>query len=71
MSVGCPGTPGSYSHAADLLRALASPVRIAIVMQLDAGALFVHELVDAHSARSEDATGIHPADEETPLSSST
>jgi DNA-binding transcriptional ArsR family regulator len=47
MSVGRPGSLSSYSPAADLLRALASPLRIAIVMQLDAGALCVHELVDA------------------------
>ncbi|EXG80447.1 ArsR/SmtB family transcription factor [Cryptosporangium arvum] len=36
-----------YTPAADLLRALASPLRIAIVMRLDEGALCVHELVDA------------------------
>jgi DNA-binding transcriptional ArsR family regulator len=37
----------AYAPAADLLRALASPLRIAIVMQLDDGARCVHELVDA------------------------
>ncbi|GAA0271781.1 metalloregulator ArsR/SmtB family transcription factor [Cryptosporangium japonicum] len=38
---------GGYTPAAELLRALASPLRIAIVMRLDQGALCVHELVDA------------------------
>ncbi|TQS40783.1 ArsR/SmtB family transcription factor [Cryptosporangium phraense] len=38
---------GDYAPAAELLRALASPLRIAIVMRLDTGALCVHELVDA------------------------
>ena len=33
--------------AAELLRALASPHRLAIVRELDAGARCVHELVDA------------------------
>ena len=33
--------------AADLLRALASPHRLAIVRELDGGARCVHELVDA------------------------
>jgi ArsR family transcriptional regulator len=34
-------------HAADLLRALANPHRVAIVVQLTAGQRCVHELVDA------------------------
>lgn len=38
---------GSYAPAAELLRALASPLRIAIVMRLDRGDQCVHELVDA------------------------
>ena len=38
---------GRYAPAAELLRALASPLRIAIVMRLDDGAQCVHELVDA------------------------
>ncbi|MFB9320146.1 ArsR/SmtB family transcription factor [Cryptosporangium minutisporangium] len=38
---------GSYAPAAELLRALASPLRIAIVMRLDDGDQCVHELVDA------------------------
>src|SRR4051812_19197437 len=33
--------------AGDLLRALAAPVRIAIVLQLQGGSCCVHELVDA------------------------
>ncbi|MFG1921600.1 ArsR/SmtB family transcription factor [Cryptosporangium sp. NPDC048952] len=37
----------TYAPAAELLRALASPLRIAIVMRLDDGAQCVHELVDA------------------------
>ena len=38
---------GSLDVAADLLRALASPHRLAIVRHLDGGARCVHELVDA------------------------
>ena len=41
---------GRYAPAAELLRALASPLRIAIVMRLDDGAQCVHELVDALGA---------------------
>ena len=36
-----------YAPAAELLRALASPLRIAIVMRLSESAQCVHELVDA------------------------
>jgi len=39
--------PGVYAPAAELLRALASPLRIAIVMRLSESAQCVHELVDA------------------------
>lgn len=45
-----PHTPTGADHAAagDLLRALAAPARIAIVLALrDRGAMCVHELVDA------------------------
>ena len=44
-----PDTPGSTSlvAAGDLLRALAAPVRIAIVLQLRSSPRCVHELVDA------------------------
>lgn len=38
---------GPLEDAADLLRALASPHRLAIVRHLDGGARCVHELVDA------------------------
>ncbi|AUS80071.1 transcriptional regulator [Actinoalloteichus sp. AHMU CJ021] len=38
---------GTLAAAGDLLRALAAPVRIAIVLQLRAGDRCVHELVDA------------------------
>lgn len=38
---------GPLDAAADLLRALASPHRLAIVRHLDGGARCVHELVDA------------------------
>jgi ArsR family transcriptional regulator len=37
----------ALTEAGELLRALAAPVRIAIVMQLRAGERCVHELVDA------------------------
>jgi DNA-binding transcriptional ArsR family regulator len=37
---------GEFAPAAELLRALASPLRIAIVMRLDSGEACVHELVD-------------------------
>jgi DNA-binding transcriptional ArsR family regulator len=39
-----------YSGAGELLRALAAPLRIAIVVELDAGPRCVHELVDALDA---------------------
>ena len=43
-----PGRPVStLSAAGDLLRALAAPVRIAIVLELRAADLCVHELVEA------------------------
>ena len=44
-----PETPGSEAlvAAGDLLRALAAPVRIAIVLQLRSSPRCVHELVDA------------------------
>jgi DNA-binding transcriptional ArsR family regulator len=38
--------PDRYEAAGELLRALASPLRIAIVTELGAGARCVHELVD-------------------------
>ncbi len=40
-------SPRTLSAAGDLLRALAAPVRIAIVLQLQQGDRCVHELVDA------------------------
>jgi ArsR family transcriptional regulator, zinc-responsive transcriptional repressor len=40
-------TPGTLAAAGDLLRALAAPVRIAIVLQLLESARCVHDLVDA------------------------
>ncbi|HEY2204753.1 MAG TPA: metalloregulator ArsR/SmtB family transcription factor [Pseudonocardia sp.] len=40
-------TPATLAVAGDLLRALAAPVRIAIVLQLRDSARCVHELVDA------------------------
>jgi DNA-binding transcriptional ArsR family regulator len=42
-------TAGTLTAAGDLLRALAAPVRIAIVLQLREGERCVHELVDALS----------------------
>jgi DNA-binding transcriptional ArsR family regulator len=36
-----------YGAAGELLRALAAPLRIAIVVELDVGPRCVHELVDA------------------------
>jgi DNA-binding transcriptional ArsR family regulator len=39
-------TPGGYQAGASLLRALASPVRLAIVDALGAGERCVHELMD-------------------------
>lgn len=40
----------AYEAAGDLLRALASPLRIALVTELAAGPRCVHELVDALGA---------------------
>lgn len=40
-------TPATLAAAGDLLRALAAPVRIAIVLQLLESARCVHDLVDA------------------------
>jgi ArsR family transcriptional regulator len=40
-------TPGTLAAAGDLLRALAAPVRIAIVLQLRESPRCVHDLVDA------------------------
>jgi DNA-binding transcriptional ArsR family regulator len=40
-------TPTTLAAAGDLLRALAAPVRIAIVLQLHTTSLCVHDLVDA------------------------
>jgi DNA-binding transcriptional ArsR family regulator len=37
----------TYEAAGDLLRALAAPIRVAIVTELGGGARCVHELVDA------------------------
>jgi DNA-binding transcriptional ArsR family regulator len=39
-----------YEAAGELLRALASPLRIAIITELSGGARCVHELVDALQA---------------------
>jgi ArsR family transcriptional regulator, zinc-responsive transcriptional repressor len=47
MPATLPLTEAPLDVAAELLRALASPHRLAIVRQLDAGARGVHELVDA------------------------
>ena len=41
---------GAYEAAGELLRALAAPVRIAIVTELGAGPRCVHELVEATGA---------------------
>jgi DNA-binding transcriptional ArsR family regulator len=42
-----PRGPDRFAEAASLLRALANPVRLAIVDALEDGELCVHELVDA------------------------
>lgn len=42
-----PRTPATLMAARDLLRALAAPVRIAIVLQLRSSPRCVHQLVDA------------------------
>ncbi|HEV2087056.1 MAG TPA: metalloregulator ArsR/SmtB family transcription factor [Cryptosporangiaceae bacterium] len=44
------GAHPQYAAAGELLRALAAPMRIAIVLQLDGGPRCVHELVDALDA---------------------
>lgn len=41
------GTTAGYEAAGELLRALSSPVRIALVLELGRGQRCVHELVDA------------------------
>ncbi|MEN3310361.1 MAG: ArsR family transcriptional regulator, zinc-responsive transcriptional repressor [Micromonosporaceae bacterium] len=41
------GTHDGYESAGELLRALAAPLRIAIVTELGGGARCVHELVEA------------------------
>jgi ArsR family transcriptional regulator, zinc-responsive transcriptional repressor len=47
LSIGMLGdTQGSYVKAGDLLRVLAAPARLAIVVELAGGALQVNELVD-------------------------
>ena len=43
-------TSPAYSAAGELLRALAAPVRVAIVTELGGGPRCVHELVDALGA---------------------
>jgi len=40
----------AYEAAGELLRALAAPIRVAIVMELAGGERCVHELVDAVAA---------------------
>ncbi len=44
------GAHPPYAAAGELLRALAAPMRIAVVLQLDDGPRCVHELVDALDA---------------------
>jgi DNA-binding transcriptional ArsR family regulator len=39
-------TPADYEAAGELLRALAAPLRIAIVMELAAGPKYVHQIVE-------------------------
>jgi ArsR family transcriptional regulator, zinc-responsive transcriptional repressor len=39
-------TPADYEAAGELLRALAAPLRIAIVMELATGPKFVHQIVE-------------------------
>lgn len=48
--VGVAAGAGAYEAAGELLRALAAPVRIAIVTELGAGPRCVHELVEATGA---------------------
>src|SRR5689334_15864996 len=45
-----PGYLASYEAAGELLRALAAPLRIAIVTELDDGPRYVHELVESLGA---------------------
>ncbi|GIL31545.1 hypothetical protein NUM_67990 [Actinocatenispora comari] len=45
-----PNASESYQAAGELLRALAAPLRIAVVTELAAGPRCVHELVDAIGA---------------------
>lgn len=40
-------TPADYEQAGELLRALAAPLRIAIVMELAEGPKYVHQIVEA------------------------
>ena len=40
-------TPAGYEAAGELLRALAAPLRIAIVMELAAGPKYVHQIVES------------------------
>ena len=44
------GPASAYTAAGELLRALAAPLRIAIVVHLESGPRCVHELVDALGA---------------------
>lgn len=46
LAVTVPPPPAALTDAGELLRALAAPVRIAIVLQLRHGPRCVHELVD-------------------------
>jgi DNA-binding transcriptional ArsR family regulator len=39
-------TPADYERAGELLRALAAPLRIAIVMELAEGPKYVHQIVE-------------------------
>lgn len=39
-------TPADYESAGELLRALAAPLRIAIVMELASGPKYVHQIVE-------------------------
>ncbi len=39
-------TPADYEQAGELLRALAAPLRIAIVMELAEGPKYVHQIVE-------------------------
>jgi DNA-binding transcriptional ArsR family regulator len=50
MATVLPRDADGYTDAANLLRALANPLRLAIVGALEDGELCVHELVDALAA---------------------